>query len=120
MAGIMTPNSILVRRGDSFDIVMQFKDKKGGGLDISGATVAMTVQNGNGTFLYKIDGEITDAVQGKVRLKITSQHSRLEPGDYAANIQIVFKNGDVHTIFPQDMTTNALFKISREVADDRG
>ena len=34
MAGIMTHNSILIRRGDSFDIVMQFKNKNGAPLDI--------------------------------------------------------------------------------------
>ncbi len=120
MAGIMTPNSILVRRGDSFDISMQFKDKQGEALDISGASVVMAVQNGSGVFLYKIAGEIVDAAQGKVRLKITPQHSTMEPGDYAANIQVVFRNGDVHTIFPQDITANALFKIGKEVSDDRG
>lgn len=119
MAGIMTPNSILVRRGDSFDILMQFKDKKGKPLDIGGASVALTVQNSSGVFLYKIAGEIIDAAAGQARIKILPQHSKTEPGDYAANIEIVFRNGDVHTVFPQDMTANALFRISAEVSDDR-
>lgn len=120
MAGLMTPNGILVRRGDSFDILLQFKDKKGGPLDISGASLAMTVQDGHGVFLYKIAGEIIDTAAGQASIKIMPQHSKMDPGDYAANIEVVFRNGDVHTVFPQNMTANALFRISEEVPDDRG
>lgn len=118
MAGIMTHNSILIRQGDSFDIVMQFKNKNGSPLDINGSKIFLTVEDENKMLKFKIVGEIIDAVNGKARIKILPKHSRQKAGIYAANIEIVFKNGDVHTIFPQDLSSNAIFQISAEVGDD--
>ena len=118
MAGIMTHNSILIRRGDSFDIVMQFKNKNGAPLDISESKILLTVQDKDKILKFKIIGEIIDGVNGKARIKILPKHSGQEVGIYAANIEIIFKNGDVHTIFPQDLTSNAIFQISDEVSDD--
>ena len=118
MAGIMTHNSILIRQGDSFDIVMQFKNKNGTPIDISESKILLTVQDKDKILKFKIIGEIIDGVNGKARIKILPKHSEQEAGIYAANIEIIFKNGDVHTIFPQDLTSNAIFQISEEVSDD--
>ncbi len=118
MAGLMTANSILVRRGDSFDIVMQFKDKNGIPLDISESKIVLSVQDSDKILKFKIIGEIIDAANGKARIKILPKHSKQEAGIYGANIEIILKNGDTHTIFPQDLTSNAIFQISEEVSDD--
>ena len=45
MVGKITPNYIEVRQGDSFTILLQFKDEKIGFIDISGSLLKMFVKN---------------------------------------------------------------------------
>lgn len=115
MTGMMTPNGILVRQGDSFDIAMRFKHKDGTPLDISGSQVCLDVKDDEDNIILHINGDITDATNGYVVIKITPQHSNLNVGTYEANIKITFANGDVHTVFPQDLSQNAVFQISEGV-----
>ena len=115
MTGTMTPNGILVRRGDSFDIAMHFKHKDGTPLDISGAQIFFDAKDNEENIVLHISGDITDATEGRAVVKITPQHSKLDVGTYEANIKIIFANGDVHTIFPQDLSRNAMLQISEGV-----
>ena len=119
MAGLMTQNGILIRRGDSFDIVMNFKLKNGDPMNIEGVSVFLVIQSSKGEFLHKIAAEIINAEKGTARIKIKPQHTLMDVGFYEVNIKTVLKNGDVHTIFPQDMTANGVFQISEEVTDGR-
>ena len=115
MSGIMTPNGILVRQGDSFNIALRFKNKDGTAMDISGATITLAVKDGSGSAVFFVDGDIVNAEEGKALIKLTPQETQTEVGKYEANIKIVFANGEVHTIFPQDLTKNAVFQISERV-----
>ncbi len=115
MTGTMTPNGILVRQGDSFDIAMRFKHKDGSVMDISGANIYLDVKDQDETTVLHIAGDIIDAGNGQALIKITPQHSRLAVGSYEANIKIIFASGNVHTIFPQDISQNAIFQITEGV-----
>lgn len=115
MTGIITPNGILVRQGDSFDITMQFKRKNGQPHNISGSIINLNIKDEEGAVDMVIAGDIVDALQGRAIIKITPQHSNINIGSYNANIKIVFANGDVHTIFPQDLSRNAVFQITEGV-----
>ena len=115
MSGIMTPNGILVRQGDSFKIALRFKNKDGTSMNISGSTVTLAVKDGDGYAVFSVSGEIVDAAEGKALIQLTPQQTQAEVGTYQANIKIVFANGDVHTVFPQDLSKNAVFQISERV-----
>lgn len=114
MTGIMTHEGILIKQGDSYDIVMHFKDKCGGDLDITGAAITLNVKSDEASVL-SIAGEIVEPLKGLAVIKITPQHTAIDVGVYEANIRVVFANGDVHTIFPQDITKNAVFEIAEGV-----
>ncbi|MBP5398894.1 MAG: hypothetical protein J6Y53_00565 [Alphaproteobacteria bacterium] len=114
MTGVMTHDGILIKQGDSYDIAMHFKSKCGGDLDITGASVTLNVKQGEDSVL-SIAGEIVEPLKGLAVIKITPQHTSIDVGVYEANIKVVFANGDVHTIFPQDITKNAIFEIAEGV-----
>lgn len=114
MTGMMTRNGILIRQGDSYDIVMHFKSKNGEDFDISGAEISLNVKS-EGELLFCVAGELVEPTHGKALIKILPQHTSVDVGKYEANIKVVFANGDVHTIFPQDITKNAVFEISEGV-----
>ena len=115
MAGIMTRNGILIRRGDSYDIAMHFKNKNGGDFDISGAQIVLCVKNGD-DLLFELSAELAEPQHGKAIIKILPQYTDIDAGKYEANIKIMLANGAVHTIFPQDLTKNAIFEISEGVS----
>lgn len=114
MTGIMTHEGILIKQGDSYDIVMHFKDKCGKDLDITGAIITLSVKNEESSVL-SVNGEIVEPLKGMAVIKITPLHTAIDVGVYEANIRVVFANGDVHTIFPQDITKNAVFEIVKGV-----
>ncbi len=114
MTGIMTHDGILVKQGDSYDIEMHFKSRCGKDFDITGATVTLNVKNAENS-VFSIAGEIVEPLKGVAVIKITPQHTSIDVGAYEANIKVAFANGDVHTIFPQDITKNAVFEIAEGV-----
>ena len=116
MAGVILPNMIIVRKGDSFDIVLQFRtdDKP---WDLTDCTVKMTVRNNEEKVLFGKSGEIFDISGGKVRLKLLPEDTNITPGDYKTDIQIRLKNGDVHTVYPGDVNKVAVFRITPEVTE---
>ncbi len=45
MAGYMTSNGIVVRQGDSFDILLHLRDSRSKDVDLSGCVLRMTVKD---------------------------------------------------------------------------
>ena len=118
MVGIMNKNGIIIRRGDSFDILIHFKNKHGDNLNLEACSIKMSVKNIGGTTpLFSILGEIISQEEGKARIKILPKHTKISPEDYAADIQLTLKNGDVHTVYPQDINKTAVFRITDDVTE---
>lgn len=119
MVGKILPQMIEIRQGDSFTIRLQFRNDKGF-IDITGSLLKMQVRNRNDNkvVMTKI-GSLDDAVNGKACLEITSADTKnlQVAGDYIADIQITFANGEVHTIYPQDVNKVAAFVVSQNVTE---
>lgn len=119
MVGRIMPQFIEVRQGDSFTVPLQFKGKDGF-LDISGAELKMQVRNreDNKVLVTKLGG-IDDAVKGKAHIAILPSDTKnlSVGGDYVTDIQITFANGEVHTVYPGDVSKVAAFIVSRNVTE---
>lgn len=116
MTGILSPKGIMVRKGDSFTIAMQFKTSSGS-LDISGAKIKMEVRDADERVLMTKVAEITDAVNGRAAIELTPEDTDLDPGEYKTDIQTTYANGQVHTIYPQKVCKVACFKITPHVTE---
>lgn len=118
MAGVILPFMIVVRKGDSFDIVLQLHHDNAVGnppMDLTDCEVKMTVKNQSDRVLFTKTGEIFEPLSGKVRIKLTPEETNTEVGDYVTDIQIRLKTGDIHTIYPGDVNKVAVFRITPEV-----
>lgn len=120
MVGKITPNYIEVRQGDSFTILLQFKDEKIGFIDISGSLLKMFVKNkaDNKTVLIK-QGVIDDGINGKAHISIIPEDTvklNIED-DFITDIQITFANGETHTIYPQLISQVASFIVTQQVTE---
>ena len=119
MVGKIMPNYITVRQGDSFTILLQFKDDKNF-TNINNSVLKMYVKNkmSNKNVLVK-HGTIDDAENGKAHISIVPEDTlKLSPADeYITDIQITFANGETHTIYPQNINTVASFIISQHVTE---
>ena len=116
MSGILNSRGITVRKGDSFTIVLRFKTEQGL-LDISNAKIKMDVKDMDNKLLFSKAGQITDALNGLAGIELTPQDTNLEEGDYKTDSQITYANGQVHTIFPQDINKVAYFKVTGQVTE---
>lgn len=116
MAGIMTPAGITIRRGDSFDILMNFKSGNKN-FDLTECQLKMTVRDSDNNEIFSKDGEIISAANGTARIKLTSTETDYPPANYKTDIQLTLKNGDVHTIYPQNVNAVAYFKLTPEVTE---
>ena len=119
MTGRISPNFIEVRQGDSFNIILQFKDEQNF-IDISGSSIKMQVRNcKDKKIAFTKIGEIDDAIKGKAHISLIPADTKnldLET-DYVTDIQITFANGEVHTIYPQDCNRVASFIITQNVTE---
>jgi len=115
MAGQMTGNKIIVRKGDSFDIVLQFKHGDMQPMDLSQCALKMSVRDRDNELMFTKDGEIIEVLAGKARLKLKPSDTDMVPGIYKTDIQLTLKNGDVHTVFPQDIHQVGAFIVTEEV-----
>ena len=119
MVGRIMPQFIEVRQGDSFTIPLQFKGKDGF-LNIGGAEIKMQIRNrsDNKILVTKLGG-IDDAAKGKAHLAIQPADTKnlSVGGDYITDIQITFVNGEVHTVYPGDVSKVAAFIISQNVTE---
>ncbi len=116
MTGILNNNGIIVRKGDSFAIAIRFKTEQGM-LDISGAKIKMDVKDMDDKLLFSKAGQITDALNGLAGIELTPQDTNLDAGDYKTDIQITYADGQVHTIFPQDINKVAYFRVTSQVTE---
>ncbi len=116
MAGYMTQNGIVVRQGDSFDIVLQFRDAAGKAINIQDWQIKMAVYDADKKVLkFGKTGEIFDVEAGKARIELKPADTNIEVGDYVTDIQVVTDQSDVHTIFPQDINRVGVFRITEQV-----
>ena len=119
MVGKIMPNYITVRQGDSFTILFQFKDGKNF-TNINNSILKMHVKNkaNNKNVLVKY-GIIDDGEKGKAHISIVPEDTlKLSTTDeYITDIQITFANGEIHTIYPQNINTVASFVISQHVTE---
>lgn len=114
MAGRVLNNLIEVRQGDSFDMPIHLTSE-GKDLDISGFVFKMQIRNEEGNIILSKTGEIADALRGRACMNLNSKDTSIPTGDYLTDIQVTFANGQVHTIFPQNTNTVAIFRITEQV-----
>ena len=119
MVGKITPNYIKIRQGDSFTILLQFKDEEKS-INIKDATLKMHVKNKKDlkTVIIK-QGIVDDAINGKAHIAIDPEDTkRLNINDeFVTDIQITFANGETHTIYPQDVGAVAQFIITQHITE---
>lgn len=116
MSGALHPNGITVRRGDNFTINLHFKDESGD-INMTGAAVKMSAAKEDGTKVLAKNGVISDAVHGLAVIELLPEDTDIEEGDYQADIQVCMPNGQIHTIFPQNINSLAYFKITPQVTE---
>ena len=121
MVGKITPNYIEVRQGDNFTILLQFKDeKKGGSVDLTDAALKMQIRNkeDNKVVLTKT-GSIDDSLKGKASISIVPNDTKNLniSREYITDIQVTFGNGEVHTIYPAEVSKVAAFIVSQNVTE---
>ncbi len=116
MAGYMTSNGIVVRQGDSFDILLHLRDSRSKDVDLSGCVLRMTVKDQEkNKVMFTAEGEILDAGKGKAVIALTPKNTDIEVGDYVCDIELKFANVAVHTIYPQQVGKVGVFKITEQV-----
>ena len=116
MAGYMTSGSIVVRQGDSFDILLHIRNSRGGNVNLKDCQISMTVKNKeNQKIMFTVIGEIVDKENGKAIISLQPQLTDIAVGDYVCDIQIEFSNGDIHTIYPKDINKLGIFTITEQV-----
>lgn len=114
MAGNILPNLIEIRQGDSFDMPVHFKSD-GKDLDITGFLLKMQVRDNAGKIIISKVGSISDALRGRACISLSATDTNIAVGDYVTDIQVTFANGQVHTIFPQNINAVATFRITEQV-----
>jgi hypothetical protein len=114
MTGRISNNLIEVRQGDSF--VMDFEIKKGcKPVDLTGASLVMQVKDNAGNTIFSANGEMVDAVNGKIAIVLTPIETSKSVGEYKTDIQLITSDGSVNTIFPADIHQVATFIITEQV-----
>ena len=114
MTGLINSRGITVRQGNSFAIIMRFK-LPDSDLDISGMKLQMRVRDEQGNLILDKAGAVSDAVHGTAVIELTPQDTDLPLGQYKTDIKATFADGQVHTIYPQNINAVAYFKVTEEV-----
>lgn len=114
MVGILTPAGITVRKGDAFNIILQFRHDETP-MDLEGCIVRMAVKDLDNKPVINKTGEIFESAGGKVRIALRPEDTNIEAAEYKTDIQITFKNGEVHTVYPQNVAAVAYFRVTEEV-----
>lgn len=117
MTGRILPGAdiIEVRQGDSFNIKLRFKAKNKA-LDLSALKVIMQVRkNENDSLVFEKEAEAVEAAQGIYLLRLTPAETSAPAGNYKTDIQVMFANGEVNTIFPQSVAKIGVFRLTSQV-----
>ena len=114
MSGKVQGNIISVRQGDSF--TLNFDLSKGcKPVNLTGATLAMQVCDDAGNIVFQCLGTPVDAAKGKVALILTPSMTSIPEGTYATDIQLTQADGNVDTVFPQDVDAVGVFRITKQI-----
>ena len=119
MVGRILPQMIEVKQGYIFNIQLQFNGSDGF-IDIKGSELKIEVRNNiDNKVLLSKKGIIDDAIKGKAHLSIIPADTKnlSSEGEYITDIQITFANGEVHTIYPGDVSKVASFVVSQNVTE---
>ena len=119
MVGRIRPNAIEVKKGDNFMINLQLKGRNGY-INLSGASLKMQVRTRDeDEVVLTKQGVIDDSVKGKAYLRLEPKDTKTlqAGGDYVTDIQMTFGNGEIHTIFPANLSTRAAFIVSPDVTE---
>ena len=119
MVGKIMPNHIEIRQGDSFTILLQFKDRNNP-INISNSILKMSVKNkADGKTVITKHGIIDDAIKGKAHISIQPEDTKKlnVTDEFITDIQITFANGETHTIYPQTVGKVASFIVSQHVTE---
>lgn len=119
MAGVMTPNGIIVKQGDSFDIVLQVRQKCGcKPMDLNDCSVKMQCRTQDtNALVIDLTGDIVEPEKGRAIIHISPDQTKIDVGDYNTDIQLTLANGDVHTIFPNNISGVGIFRITQQVTE---
>lgn len=114
---IIVPSNIIeVRKGDTF--VINFQINKGcSGVDLEGSTISMCARN-KATNAVVLDKQAVgvDMAKGKMALVIEPKDTQnITVGDYVCVIKIAFSDGNIHTIFPEDVKKVGIFRVTPSV-----
>lgn len=117
MTGRILPGAdiIEVRQGDSFNIKLRFKAKNKA-LDLSALKVIMQVRKTeNEALVFEKEAEAVEAAQGIYLLRLTPTETSAPVGNYKTDIQVMFANGEINTIFPQSVAKVGVFRLTPQV-----
>lgn len=115
MSGIVTPNMIEVRQGDSFTINIYLK-RNCKEFDLTNWTCEMQVRNKDTKdLIFNVMGTPVELEHGKIALILTPDMTVNAVGDYECDIQIVSDTGEINTIYPADLSKVATFRITKQV-----
>lgn len=119
MTGKMSREGIIVRQGDSFDILLHFRKKDGSDFDITGCSLKMTVKKEKEeTPIFTAEGIILDGLKGNAIIKLSPENTEVPVGDYVTDIELHLQNGDVHTIFPENLARTGIFRVTEDITGD--
>lgn len=116
MSGILNSSGIIVRRGDSFTINLHFTDEAGD-INLAGAQLKMSAAKEDGTRVLEKNGIISDVSRGLAVIELTPSDTNIDVGEYQTDIQIKMHDGQIHTIFPQNINSLAYFIITPQVTE---
>lgn len=116
MSGVLHPNGITVRRGDSFTINLHFKDEIGN-IDLTGFKLKLSAATEKGVKVLEKEGVVSDALHGLAVIELLPKDTDIAEGCYQADIQINLPNGQIHTIYPQNINSLAYLKITPQITE---
>lgn len=115
MSGMILPNLIAVRQGDSFDVVLKFVNEQGQKIDLTDSVFEMQVREiDSDNIIFKKSGEVTVS-EAMASFALTPAETKYDPADYKVDIQWTDKDGRVNTIFPMDVNKTGIFRITEQV-----
>ncbi len=115
MSGMILPNLIAVRQGDSFDVVLKFVNEQGQKIDLTDSVFEMQVREiDSDNLVFTKKGEVT-ASEAMASFALTPAETKYDPADYKVDIQWTDKDGRVNTIFPMDVNKTGIFRITEQV-----
>ena len=114
MTGRIINNLIEVRQGDSFDIILHFRNSQGTKINLENSVFEMQVRDNDNRIIFSKDGIITIS-DASVCFALSPNETDKDVGDYKTDIQWTDKYGHVNTVFPQDVNKVGIFRITPQV-----